>query len=143
MQALVHFHSGWRWLVLITIIAALINAFKNKNQPFALKGKKASLMALVSVHIQFLVGLILYFTSPKVVFSSAAMKSDLLRYFLVEHITIMLIAVVLITIGYSRTKRMEDDAKKFKSIRIFYSIGLILILLGIPWPWQDLGADWF
>lgn len=143
MNALLHFHSGWRWIVLITLLVAIINAFSNKNKPFVTSGKKPSLYALIAVHIQFLVGLILYFTSPKVVFSGSAMKDDVLRYFLVEHNLIMLIAIVLITIGYSRSKRLTDDAKKYRSIRLFYILGLVLILIGIPWPWMNLGTGWF
>jgi hypothetical protein len=142
MNFLLHFHSGWRWIVLVALIVAIVNSFAKKDKPFASGGKKPALYALIAVHIQFLVGLILFFTSPKVVFSGAAMRDDVLRFFLVEHNTIMLIAIVLITIGYSRSKRLADDVKKFKSIRLFYLIGLILMLVGIPWPWMNLGAGW-
>jgi heme A synthase len=128
--------------VLVALIVAIVNSFAKKDKPFASDGKKPALLAMIAVHIQFLVGLILFFTSPKVVFSSSAMRDDVLRFFLVEHNTIMLIAIVLITIGYSRSKRLADDAKKFKSVRLFYLIGLILILIGIPWPWRNLGVGW-
>ncbi|MGK7392576.1 MAG: cytochrome B [Candidatus Cyclobacteriaceae bacterium M2_1C_046] len=143
MNFLLHFHSGWRWVVLITLIYAVINAFTNKSNNWEKAGKKPSLFALIAVHLQFVLGLVLYFLSPKVVFSGAAMKDAILRFYLVEHSFLMLIAVILITIGYSKAKRQEDDYKSFRSIRIFYLIGLFLILLGIPWPWQDMGASWF
>ena len=143
MNALIHFHSGWRWVVLLALIVAVINAFKNKNKPFEPGGKKAALYALVASHIQLLIGFVLFFTSPKVVFSGSAMRDEVLRFFLVEHNTLMIIAVLLITIGYSRSKKAHEDFKKFKAIRIFYLIGLILILVGIPWPWQNYAAGWF
>lgn len=145
MEILRHAHSGLRWFVLIALILAIVNAVgkTNGSKPFTDKDKKYGLFGLIFTHLQFLIGLVLYFTSPKVVFAASAMKSDVLRFFLVEHIAIMLVAVVLITIGYSKSKRAETDGKKFKSILIFYLIGLILILAGIPWPFMDYGASWF
>lgn len=143
MDFLVHFHSGWRWIVLIALIYAVINAFFNKSNSYDLSGKKTALFALIAVHLQLVIGLILYFTSEKVVFSASSMKVTALRFYLVEHIALMLVATILITIGFSKAKRQADNYKSFRSIRIFYLIGLFLILLGIPWPWQELGADWF
>lgn len=131
--------------MLIALILAIVNAVGKTNgtKAFTDKDKKYGLFALIFTHLQFVIGLVLYFTSPKVVFAASSMKSDVLRFFLVEHILLMLIAVVLITIGYSRSKRALTDAKKFKSILIFYLIGLILILAGIPWPFQNYGTSWF
>jgi len=139
-----HSHSGLRWLVLIGLIIAIINAFSKKGkQPFTAGDKKISLISMTLVHIQFLIGLILFFISPKVVFSASAMKADILRFFLVEHSVMMLIAVALISIGYSKAKRLNDDAKKFQKIAIFYLIGLLIILAAIPWPFRNLGGTWF
>lgn len=145
MEALRHAHSGLRWLVLIALIIAIVNAIGKTSGKvsFTDKDKKIGLFALIFTHIQLLIGLVLYFTSPKVVFSGEAMKSDVLRFFLVEHSLLMLVAVVLITIGYSRSKKAVEAGKKFKSVLIFYLIGLILMLAGIPWPFMDYGASWF
>ena len=145
MEILKHAHSGLRWIVLIAIVLAIVNAIgkTNGSKPFGEKDRKLGLFALIFTHTQFLLGLILYFISPKVVFSGIAMKDSVLRFFLVEHISIMVVAVALITIGYSRAKRAEDDGKKFRSILIFYLIGIILLLAGIPWPFQNYGAGWF
>ena len=138
-------HSGLRWLVLATLIIAIVNSLgKTKGGiTFSTKDKRKALFALIFTHVQFLIGLGLYFLSPKVQFEAASMKSDVLRFFLVEHIAMMLLAVVLITIGYSKAKRTAMDGKKFKSILVFYTIGLILILASIPWPFRDLGGSWF
>lgn len=113
------------------------------SKAFTAKDKKLGLFALIFTHSQFLIGLILYFISPKVVFSGAAMKDSALRFFLVEHILLMLVAVALITIGYSKSKKAELDSKKFKLTFWFFIIALVLILAGIPWPFQNYGTGWF
>ncbi len=138
-------HSGLRWLVLAAIIIAIVNSFgKTKGGiTFSPKDKKKALFALIFTHIQLLLGLALYFISPKVVFDGASMKSDVMRFYLVEHSVMMLLAVVLITIGYSKAKRIAMDGKKFKTIMIYYGLGLILILISIPWPFRGLGGSWF
>ena len=145
MEILKHAHSGLRWLVLAALILAILNAVgkTNGSKPFTDKDRKLGLFGLIFTHTQFLLGLILYFISSKVVFSGAAMKDSVLRFYLVEHLSIMVIAVVLITIGYSKSKRAQSDGKKFKSILVFYLIGLLLIIAGIPWPFRQLGAGWF
>ena len=145
MEILRHAHSGLRWFVLIAIIIAIVNALGKSGgtKPFTDKDRKAALFALIFTHVQFVIGLILYFISPKVVFSGEAMKSDVLRFFLVEHIVLMLIAVILITVGYSRSKKAVTDRSRFRWILIPYLIALILILAGIPWPFQDYGTSWF
>jgi len=67
-----------------------------------------------------------------------------LRFYSVEHLAGMLIAIILITIGYSSAKRLKEDRLKFKKIFTFYLIGLILILASIPWPFRsELGGSWF
>lgn len=138
-------HSGLRWLVLATLIIAIVNSLgKTKGGiTFSARDKRKALFALIFTHIQFLIGIVLYFISPKVVFDGASMKSDVLRFFLVEHSVMMLLAVVLITVGYSKAKRTAMDGKKFKSIMIFYLIGLLIILAAIPWPFRALGGSWF
>ena len=145
MEILRHAHSGLRWLVLIALVLAIVNAAgkMSGSTPFGAKDKKLNLFTLVFSHIQFLVGFVLYFVSPKVIFSGAAMKDSVSRFFLVEHISLMVIAIVLITIGYSKSKRALSDGKKFKLTFWFFLIGLILILASIPWPFQGYGAGWF
>lgn len=144
MEILRHAHSGLRWLVLISLLLAIINTVgkTNGSKPFTAKDKRIALIALIFTHIQLIIGLILYFISPKVVFAGSSMGDSVLRFFLVEHISLMLAGIILITIGYSKSKRALTDAKRFKHILIFYTIGLILILAGIPWPFQNYGAGW-
>lgn len=143
-NGLLHAHSGLRWIVLILLLAAIFNAFsKKKSGVWTAKDKKLSMFAMVFTHIQFLIGLVLYFKSPKVNFMEGFMKDDVLRFFAVEHISMMIIAIALITIGHSKSKKAVTDAKKFGAIATFYLIGLILILASIPWPFRNLGGSWF
>ena len=141
MDIINNLHSGLRWVSLILLIWAIANAFSAKH--FEKKHKMVNLFAMVTLHIQLVIGLIQYFTSAKVQFSEGWVKEPLLRFYGMEHLAGMLLAIILITIGYSKAKRKENDADKFKVIRLFYSIGLIIILLSIPWPFRaNLGGGW-
>ncbi len=134
-------HSYWAYLTLLLIILATLNALKGSftKPEFSNKDFRLALFALIVTHIQVLIGLILYIfsTSAMGAIKSAGMgsvmKDSILRYFSVEHPLIMLIAVVLITIGYSKHKKKENSAQKFKTLAIFYSIALVLVLSRIPW----------
>ena len=142
MEIINHLHSGLRWVALILLIWAIANAFSAKH--FEKKHKLINLFAMLTLHIQLVIGLIQYFTSAKVQFSAGWMENKLLRFYGMEHLAGMLLAIILITIGYSKAKRKVNDADKFKVIRLFYSIGLIIILLSIPWPFRaNLGGGWF
>ena len=143
-NALQHAHSGLRWIVLALLLYAIFNAFKKwrSGANFLDQDRKKNLFALIATHTQFLLGIALYFISPKVQFGPGMMKDSMTRFYAVEHITLMIIAIVLITLGYSLSKRIKQDPKKFKRTFIFYTIGLILMLVAIPWP-PRFGAGWF
>lgn len=142
---LTHAHSGLRWLVLIFLLLAIVNAGRKMggSTAYGASDKRLGLFALIFTHIQLILGLILYFISPKVQFGAGTMGDALLRFYTVEHISLMLISIVLITIGYSKAKRQEADSKKFKTTFWYYLIALVLILVAIPWPFRNLGASWF
>lgn len=143
-NGLLHAHSGLRYVVLALLLVAIFNAFsKKKNSAWTAKDKKITLFAMIFTHIQLLIGLVLYFISPKVSFSEGFMQNDMLRFYAVEHLSLMIVAIALITIGYSKAKKAASDRKKFSAVATFYLIGLILILAAIPWPFRDLGAGWF
>jgi len=135
-------HSGWAYVALILLVIAIINAFiglSSKN-PFTLKDRRISMFTLIGAHIQFVFGLALYFVSPngldKIKAVGMSGMSDMDRLLAVEHPFMNLIAVTLITIGWSRHKKAADD-RKFKSIAIFYTLGLLALLVMIPWK------NWF
>ena len=131
-------HSGWAYIALIMLVIAVVNALigLSAKNPFTVKDKRISMFALLSAHIQFVFGIILYFVSPnglqKIQALGMSGMSSIDRLLAVEHPVVNLIAITLITIGWSKHKRAADE-KKFKSITIFYSIGLLLLLSRIPW----------
>lgn len=147
MEFLKHAHSGWRWVVLLLLIAAIANAFsKRNNAEFGAGDKKIALFALIASHIQLLFGLVLYFISPRGIGAfqiEGFMKDSFLRFHAIEHVLVMILGIVLITVGFSRSKRATEASAKFKAIWLFYGIGLLLILSRIPWPFQAYGAGWF
>jgi len=144
-NALKHAHSGFRWLVLALLVYAVINAFMKwrNGSSYVEADKKAGLFAMVFFHIQFLIGLVLFFISPLVSFADGFMKNSATRFFTMEHTVMMLIAMALITIGYSKSKKQDNPSLKFKTTFIFYAIALLVVLLAIPWPFRGLGAGWF
>lgn len=143
-ELLVISHSILRWIILISLLASVLYAIyfqMSKNFRSSII-RFVSQVAVISLHTQLLLGLILYFISPKVIFSSLAMKVPMARFFLVEHGTAMVLAIVLITIGYVKLKRAKDQISKNRAILVFYTIGLIIILLAIPWPFYNFGTRW-
>jgi len=141
-----HAHSGIRWIVLLLLIAAVVNAFLKwrSGKPFLDSDKKLFLFTMIFTHVQFIIGLALYMTSPKVVFSGESMKNATTRFFLVEHSVMMFLALVLITVGFGKVKRLTVDTEKFKKGFLFYVFALLLLLAGIPWPFREnLGGAWF
>lgn len=143
-NGLLHAHSGLRWILLVLLVLTIIKAFSGwfGNKEFTSGDKKVALFTLITTHIQLVLGFVLYFISPKVVFSGETMGNSILRFYTVEHITLMLIAIGLITAGYSMSKRTEESQAKFKKLAIYFTIGLILILVAIPWPFRIPGAGW-
>lgn len=145
MQILVHLHSGWRWVVLILLLAAIFKSFSGwrGKKEFTNGDKKIALFAMIAFHIQWTVGLIMYFMSPRVAFVPGMMKDSALRFFAIEHIFGMTLAFILLTVGYSKAKKLVDSTAKFKKIFWFYFISLVLILATIPWPFRGWGNNWF
>ena len=138
-----HAHSGLRWLLLAALIYAIVKGFQSWKSGKAFN-KPSALIGLIITHIQLIIGLLLYFVfSPLVSFQEGFMKNDITRFYTVEHLVTMILAIVIITFGYSRGKRKADSADAGKAVFAFYLIGLALILLGIPWPFRGVGGGWF
>ena len=135
------FHSGWAYLALLVLVVAIVNSVValSRKKEFSANDRKMALFALIFAHIQLLIGLILYFISPKgyALIGKAGMgtvmKTAELRLMVVEHPVINILAIVLITIGWSKHKKAVLSEQKFRSIAIFYTIGLVLLLSRIPW----------
>jgi hypothetical protein len=132
-----HLHSFLSYLVIgglaVSIILALVGQFSGR--PFTGRDRKLALIGLIPAHLQWIVGLVLYFISPMGLSSLSveAMGNSLMRLYTLEHPVMMILAVVLITIGFALAKRGSDPKKQFRSIWVFYLVGLIFILSRIPW----------
>lgn len=129
------FHSGWAYLALLLLVIAVFNSFSGwfSKREFASKDKKIALFALIATHLQLVVGFLLYFVSPKGLDSLGSMEDSALRLTALEHPIVNILAIVLITIGWSRHKKAIASDLKFKSIFVFYMLGLVLVLVRIPW----------
>ncbi|MFY0604539.1 MAG: hypothetical protein JXQ93_11350 [Flavobacteriaceae bacterium] len=136
-------HSYWAYIVLAILVYAVFNAItglKNKRT-FTDKDLRIGLFTLIVTHIQLLIGLGWYFMSPwyKALTTNGGevMKESATRLLAIEHPIMMLLAIVLITMGWSKHKKKTEDAAKFKTFMVFYGLALILILSRIPW------SNWF
>jgi len=142
---LIHLHSILRWFLLVFLLYSLaVSLWKWKSAGVFSKGD--SLAAAITVHLshlQLLLGFILYFISAKVMFDKEAMVSPMVRFFTVEHITIMIIAITCLTIGNIKAKKTSNSTQKAKLIFLWFTAALILILAAIPWPFRALGSGWF
>ena len=133
-------HSYWAYLALAILILASVNALLGMrgNKAFSARDLRISLFGLIFSHVQLLVGLILYFVSTwfdqwSALGVGGVMKDAQARLYLVEHPFTNIIAILLITMGWSMHKRQAEDGKKFSRIGIFYTLGLVLLLSRIPW----------
>lgn len=131
-----HLHSTFAYLVLglliITVIAALVKFLTNKEFGGL---KKLALFSMIFSHLQLLAGIVIYFISPLGLQNSNPdkMSNGIERLYFLEHPLVMVLALVLITIGNSKSKKALGDQQKNKTILIFFGLGLILILSRIPW----------
>lgn len=138
-------HSWLRWVVVILAVLVLFRALMgvmNKSS-FTATDNKTSLFFMISCDVQLLIGLLLYvFLSPITATAfqdfGVAMKDPALRYFAVEHLSMMLIALVLVHIGRSRSKKAATDLAKHKALLIYYGIAVLLMLASIPWTTRPL-----
>jgi len=133
-----HLHSGIAYLALaalvLVIIYALIGSLSGRE--FTEKDRKIAMIAFIFSHVQLLVGLILYFVSPvgfSLLTGGGAMSDPTARLTALEHPLINILAIVIISVGYIRAKKVSTSRGKFRSIYMMYAIGFVLILSRIPW----------
>lgn len=131
-----HSHSGIMWLavsmLVLSVLFSLLSLIKN-NESFSLKWFKFYKITKWVFYIQTLLGLTLYFISPKVSFESGFMKSETLRFYAMEHPIMMLIVVALISIGLFKARKKEVSILKSKTVFIYYTIALVVVALMVPW----------
>lgn len=139
-ETVLFIHSYWAYLVLLLLIVASVNALVgfSSGKEYGATNFRIALFTLIVTHIQLLIGLVLYFVSPYFrMFGEAGMGGvmgdSVLRLYLVEHPIMMIIAVVLVTMGYSKHKAKLTSKPKFKMLAIFYTLALVVMLSRIPW----------
>lgn len=140
---LIGLHNLMRWVVLVTGVLAIGGTLRGlaTRAPWTDGVRRAGLAFVVSLHVQLVLGLILYVVSPLVRNAlqdmSTAMQSDTLRFFVVEHLTLMVVAIAAAQAGYSLAKRAEGDRTKYVRSAIGFTLAGILLIIGIPW-WRPL-----
>ncbi len=149
-KGLLHLHSLLRWVILILLLVALYKSFADKNKAFTSGHRKTGLFLMIFADIMLLVGLYQWITGPlglKSIQSNGmgvVMKNAAARFFAVEHLLGMVIAIILIHIGYSYSKKNVADSVKHKRTLLFYGLALLIILISIPWPFREnIGRPWF
>ena len=132
-------HSIWAYLVLGILVITTINSlakFFGKKE-YGAKDMRLALFTLITMHLQLLIGLVLFFVSPNglnaITTNGMGGLSSAARKLAVEHPTLMIIAIILVTIGYSKHKKQRLSTPKFKKLAIFYTLALIAVLAMIPW----------
>lgn len=143
-QTLLTLHSINRWLVLVSLVYTIIVSWKGylSNRAFSGSDNTARHLTATIAHIQLVFGLYLYMISPIVQFdlpegAATGMTGGHL-FFRLVHIALMVVAVVIITIGSASAKRIGTDKLKYRTVLLWFSIALLIILIAIPWPFSPL-----
>ncbi len=148
-QGLLFLHNLLRWVILLLALIAIIRAYSGmvSRKPFTRTDKKIGLFLMTSAHITFLIGLYQWLVGPfglKNILNSgmaAVMKDSVARFWAVEHITGMFIAIVLITVGRGVSKKSLSDKTKHTKTFWYFLIALIIIIATIPWPFRVVGRS--
>lgn len=145
-QGLLHLHNFLRWVILILLLWNIFRHITAQRELFGRKDVSLGKWLMISSHVMLLIGLIQYFTRDNSGFQlfqqhgSEVMSNSVYRYWAVEHITGMIIAIILITIAYgTRKKTILSDQRKHKRALTFYIIALIILLVNMPWPFRTNG----
>jgi hypothetical protein len=142
-------HSIVRWLVVIAALAAVVKAFYGwiTKMSWTKIDDQLGIWFTSILDLQLLVGLVLYvFLSPitQTAFSNfgAAMKDTVLRFFAVEHISIMILAVVLAHVGRALSRKAVEPLQKYRWAAIGFGLAVLAILFAIPWPFAQVARPW-
>jgi len=143
---LLHFHSVGRWFVLVLLLIAFFNSLFGGQRAYIRRDARTASVLTIFADLMFLIGVVLWFAGPRgykmiqEMGMGPVMKNSTARFFAVEHITLMLIAIVLIHIGKAQGKKAISDRAKHLRMTIFFGLALLLILISIPWPFRNIGA---
>lgn len=141
---LLFFHSVVRWLVLGSLVYALLRGIKGWAGKTAFTAADNSIRHVTATvaHIQLAIGYVLYFNSPFIAYFRShyheAVQHFEFLFFGLIHIILMTLAVVCITIGSSVAKRKDTPAAKFQTMTLWFALALLIIFIAIPWPFSPL-----
>jgi L-asparagine transporter-like permease len=146
-QVMLHIHSVGRWIVLLLLLFAIFNSLIAGRRPFIKSDNRLGLLLTIFADIMLLIGIYLYVVGDKGYkliqqYSSMGelMRNPTARFYAVEHLAGMLIAIVLIHIGKAQARKPMSDRAKHRRTMIFYLLALLIILVSIPWPFREIGA---
>jgi hypothetical protein len=136
---LVFVHSLLRYVVLLTVAGAGILHLRGylAKRPILTGERTLAIVAMVLCHVQLVVGALLYAVGFNSFNDRFGGRPDLLRFWKMEHITVMVLAVALVTIGRVLSKKAKTERAKQHRIALFYLIGLAMMLAMIPWPFLE------
>jgi hypothetical protein len=147
---LLHLHSFLRWIIILLLLIVVFRSLTAGNRPFNQTDRKTGLFAMIACDIEMLTGLYQWFAGPvyglKAFMNSgmkAIMSDKALRFFSVEHMAGMIIAIILVHIGKSYAKKNLPDPVKHKRTLVFFGLALLIILISIPWPFRQVARGWF
>ncbi|MEJ7588246.1 MAG: hypothetical protein WKI04_11860 [Ferruginibacter sp.] len=152
MQIVLVLHNLLRWGVLLFGFWTVLNAVTGVagKRTYTAADNRSNLLFMIFCDIQLLLGLILYFSNAwfdRLRDLGNNMKDPYNRFFTMEHMSMMILAWILVHVGRSTVKRANRDASKHKRMLIFFGIALLLILISIPWPFREVIAKpyfrWF
>ena len=149
-NVMLHVHSVGRWIVLLLLLFAIFNSLIAGSRPFIKSDNRLGLFVTIAADIMLLVGIYLYFVGPRgyktieaMGSMGAVMKDSVARFYAIEHLAGMLIAVVLMHIGKAQARKPMSDRAKHKRTIIFYSLALLIILVSIPWSFRVVSGGWY
>ncbi len=143
---LLHIHSVGRWIVLLLLLIAIFNSMVAGRRPFIRTDARTGLLLTIFADLMLLIGIYLWFAGPRGfnliqnMGMAGVMKDPVSRFFAIEHLTGMLIAIVLIHIGKAQGRKQISDKAKHNRTIIYYLIALLIILASVPWPFRNIGA---
>ena len=150
-NALLHAHSVGRWIVLLLLLFAIINSLIAGNRPYIKSDNRLGLLLTIFADLMLLIGAYLWYAGSwgyklnETNGMSAVMKDNSMRFFAIEHLAGMLIAIILIHIGKAQGKKQMSDKSKHRRTMIFYLLALLIILASVPWPFRAIGvhSGWY
>ena len=142
-------HNWLRWIILIFLLINIFRHLSAANKPWEKADNSLGLFLMIAAHITLLIGLYQWAVGPwglKLIQENGmgvVMKNKAMRFWAIEHITGMLIAIVLITIGKGVGRKAIPDKTKHRRALTFFLLALVIILITAPWPFRDvIGRPW-